>query len=175
MEARRESFVPTSPLDRYESGRTADRRRSSFVDRDTDRRRDDGTEYVVEYGTGAYDSDVFDEEMYEERQRGSGVYRRASPVSYAPKAEDRLRRPSVHDDRDGQYETVRVRLGADRLPRREDDPVYARDREGDRGDFVKRHDRRDSGVDVGGFRYEGLRPGLAKRTATYPARYSRDH
>ncbi|CAP68746.1 uncharacterized protein PODANS_7_7160 [Podospora anserina S mat+] len=176
MEARRESFVPTSPLDRYESGMTADRRRSSFVDRDTDRRRDDGTEYVVEYGTGAYDSDVFDEEeMYEERQRGSGVYRRASPVSYAPKAEDRLRRPSVHDDRDRQYETVRVRLGADRLPRREDDPVYARDREGDRGDFVQRHDRRDSGVDVGGFRYEGLRPGLAKRTATYPARYSRDH
>ncbi|KAK4177362.1 hypothetical protein QBC36DRAFT_135276 [Triangularia setosa] len=163
MEARRNSFAQTPPLDRYESERTVDRRRDSLVDRDFDRRRVDDAEYVVEYGAGAY----------EERQCGSGIYHRSSPpLPYSPKAEERFRRPSVNDDRDRQYETVRVRVGGERLPRREEEPVYVRGREIERGGFL--------GVDGGAVRFGSSntfnsRPGLAKRTATYPIRYSRDH
>ncbi|KAK0732852.1 hypothetical protein B0T21DRAFT_202593 [Apiosordaria backusii] len=179
MEARRNNFAQTPQPDRHD--RSVDRRRSSLAEQDFDRLRlDDATEYVVEYGAGAYDSDVFDEEeTYEERQRGSGVFRRSPPpLSYSPKAGERFRRPSVGGGRDREYETVRVRVGSERLPRREEEPAFVRDRPIEKGDYVTRHGRRDSGVDVGAIRFEdnpfAPRPGLAKRTTTYPVRYSRE-
>ncbi|KAK4204436.1 hypothetical protein QBC40DRAFT_272844 [Triangularia verruculosa] len=177
MDARHDGFAPTPLPDRYES----DRRRGSLRERDFDgRRRDEETEYIVEYGAGSYDSD---EETYEERQRGSGVYHRSSPppLSYSPRAEENFRRPSVGDDRERRYETVRVRVGEERvLPRRQEEPGYARDGEIEKGGFARRHERRDSGVDVRDVRLESSnpfapRPGMAKRTTTYPLRYSRDH
>lgn len=67
MEVRCESFVLILFFDWYELGMIVDWRWSSFVDWDIDWCWDDGIEYVVEYGIGVYDLDVFDEEeMYEE-------------------------------------------------------------------------------------------------------------